>query len=129
MQQENIKTGSCLCGEVAYELSGTLTPITGCHCIQCRKTTGHFLASTNTQLEDFTLTTQTGLKWYRSSGFASRGFCTTCGATLFWQRDGSDRIAISAGTINGETDLTISHHIFCEFAGDYYDIEENELNK
>lgn len=129
MTQENTKTGSCLCGEVAYEITGPLAPVTACHCIQCRKSSGHFFASTSTKLSDFKLTKETRLKWYRSSDFASRGFCATCGSSVLWQRDNADYIAILAGTIDGKTDLTISHHIFCEFAGDYYDIEDNELNR
>ncbi len=124
MQQKNTKTGSCLCAEVAYEITGPMRPITACHCIQCRKTTGHFLAATNVAHTDFKLTSETGLKWYRASDMATRGFCKTCGATLFWQRDDADNISIAAGTLDGKTGLKIARHIFCEFAGDYYDIEE-----
>lgn len=128
MNQKNTKTGSCLCGDVTFEMTGPLRPVIACHCVQCRKTTGHFLASTNAKHSDFKLIEETGLKWYRSSDFAKRGFCNTCGSSLFWQRDETDHISIAAGTIDGKTDLTISHHIFCEFAGDYYEIEENDQN-
>lgn len=123
MTQENTKTGSCLCGEVAYEITGPLREIIICHCIQCRKTTGHFMAATSALLADFKITNETGLKWYRASDFAKRGFCHTCGATLFWQRDGDDKISFTAGTIDGDTGLKIEKHIFCDFAGDYYDID------
>jgi len=126
LTQENLKTGSCLCGEVAYETTSPLRGVVGCHCIQCRKTTGHFMAATNASLDHFKLTNEIGLKWYRASNFASRGFCKTCGATMFWQRDGDDNISITAGTIDGETGLKIDRHIFCEFAGDYYDIDEDK---
>ena len=124
MTQKNIKTGSCLCGEVAYETIGDLSKIIACHCIQCRKTTGHFLASTAVGLKNFKLTREQGLKWYRSSEIARRGFCSSCGSTLFWQADDGDHIAIAAGTIDGGTGLQIDKHIFCDFAGDYYKIEE-----
>ena len=43
---DDAKTGSCLCGEVAYEVTGPLRPVVNCHCLQCRKTTGHFMAAT-----------------------------------------------------------------------------------
>lgn len=122
MTQKNTKTGSCLCGEVTYEITGPLREVIACHCIQCRKTTGHFMAATNVQLEDFKLTRETGLKWYRASDFASRGFCQSCGATLFWKRDEAGHISITAGSIDGKTGLKMDKHIFCDFAGDYYDI-------
>ena len=41
-----MKTGSCLCGGVAFEMRGPLEPVTACHCIQCRKQTGNYWAST-----------------------------------------------------------------------------------
>ena len=126
MTQENTKTGSCLCREVAFEVTGPLRPIIACHCIQCRKTTGHFLASTSANHQDFTLTKETELQWYRSSDMAKRGFCATCGSTMFWQKDGADYISIAAGTIDGDSGLNIVKHIFSEFAGDYYNIDGNK---
>ncbi len=123
MTQEISKTGSCLCGDVAYEITGPLRQVIACHCIQCRKITGNFMAATDANHEDFKLTAETGLTWYRSSDFASRGFCLTCGSTLFWQKENADRISIAAGTIDGETGLKTIRHIYCDFAGDYYDIE------
>jgi hypothetical protein len=39
--------GSCLCGAVSFEVTGTLAPPDACHCSQCRKQSGHYLASTN----------------------------------------------------------------------------------
>lgn len=114
--------GSCLCGDVAYEVNGPMRPVVGCHCAQCRKTTGHFMAATAAQLSDFQVTDETGLKWYRSSDIARRAFCARCGSTLFWQKDGADYISIAAGTLDGPTGLAMEGHIFCADAGDYYDI-------
>lgn len=122
-------TGSCLCGDVVYNVTGPLRPVVGCHCVQCRKTTGHFMAATGANLANFTITNDTGLKWYRSSDTAKRGFCGTCGSTLFWQADGKDYIAIAAGTIDGETGLHTEGHIFCESAGDYYEISDGTFQQ
>ncbi len=38
-----MKTGSCLCGGVTFEMRGPLKAITACHCTQCRKQTGNLL--------------------------------------------------------------------------------------
>ena len=114
--------GSCLCGACAFEVHGPLRNIIACHCSQCRKQTGHYLAATNARLTDFRLLRKEPLRWYRASDRAQRGFCSTCGSTLFWQADGSDRISIAAGSLDGATGLIVEGHIFCADRGDYYSI-------
>ena len=37
--------GSCLCGEVNYEITGTLGIFQYCHCSRCRKFTGSAYAA------------------------------------------------------------------------------------
>jgi hypothetical protein len=114
--------GSCLCGACAYEVSGPLRNVIACHCTQCRKQTGHFMAATNARLSDFRLVRAEPLRWYRASPQAQRGFCSICGSTLFWQADGRDEISITAGTLDGATGLKIEGHIYCADKGDYYTI-------
>lgn len=117
-----MKTGSCLCGAVKYEVHGSLRPVIACHCTQCRKQTGSFMHATSCSDADFRLTETRGLKWYRASDVARRGFCGECGSALFWKPDRGDSISITAGSIDGKTGLTIEGHIFCADAGDYYEI-------
>ena len=45
-RQTTQATGGCLCGSVTYAVSGDLANIVACHCEQCRKTSGHFVAAT-----------------------------------------------------------------------------------
>ncbi len=116
--------GSCLCGACAYEVHGPLRNVIACHCTQCRKQTGHYLAATNAQLADFRLLRSDSLRWYRASARAQRGFCSTCGSTLFWQADGREEISIAAGSLDGPTGLTIEGHIYCADRGDYYSIPD-----
>jgi hypothetical protein len=47
-----VHSGSCLCKAVSYEVTGPLRNAIGCHCTQCRKMTGHYLAATR-QAEAF----------------------------------------------------------------------------
>lgn len=117
-----MKTGSCLCGAVAYELHGELRSSVGCHCTQCRKTTGHYLSATQVNDKNLKVTTDTGLKWYRSSDVAERGFCDTCGSSLFWRMDGEGKTSVLSGTIDGPTGLKEEKHIFCKDKGDYYEL-------
>jgi hypothetical protein len=121
-----VHSGSCLCGAVTYEVKGKLRNAIGCHCTQCRKTTGHYLAASAADLGDFRLTRDDGLAWYRSSDMARRGFCSTCGSTLFWQADERPYIAIAAGTLDSPTGIRLEGHIFCADKGDYYDITDGD---
>lgn len=115
-------TGSCLCGNVAFEIHGPLDDVVACHCTQCRKTTGHFWASTHVADTDLKLIRQDGLKWFASSATAKRGFCKECGSSLFWKSNGSNITSLCAGSIDGNTTLKLGGHIYCDYAGDYYQI-------
>jgi hypothetical protein len=112
--------GSCHCGAVTFTATEPLRPVFTCHCTQCRKTSGHFWAATAVPLAQFQLTRSDGLRWYRSSPTAQRGFCGQCGASLFWQPEGEDRISIAAGALDGKTGLHIAEEWFLQDAGDYY---------
>ncbi len=116
--------GSCLCGSVAFEITGNLTAPSACHCGQCRKQSGHFWCATNAEDADFKLTAQDGLRWYDASDIAKRGFCANCGSFLFWKRQGADRIAIAMGSFDSPTHLKLARHIFTVDKGDYYQIND-----
>lgn len=120
-----IHRGSCLCGATVFEVHGPLREVIACHCTQCRKQTGHYLAATSAATADFRLVEGDSVRWYRSSATARRAFCSQCGSTLFWQADASPgRISIAAGALDGPTGLRTEGHIFCADRGDYYVIPD-----
>ncbi len=100
-----------------------MRPVIACHCTQCRKWSGHFVAATSVPLDRFRLTRDSGLRWHSASIAAKRGFCRHCGSSLFWQPVDEARISICAGAFDGPTGLSIEKHIFTEEAGDYYSPE------
>jgi hypothetical protein len=116
-------TGGCLCGAVRYELTGPLRDVVLCHCSMCRKTHGHIGAYTAAPTRALRLVQSRGLKWFASSDFARRGFCGECGASLFWERLGSDAVSIAAGSLDAPTGLTTALQIHVDGAGDYYDVD------
>ena len=85
-------SGGCLCGGVQYVVTGPLRDVVNCHCGQCRRTHGHFAGYTEAPLADFKLKSSDSLKWYQSSPQARRGFCSICGASLFWVPEGGDHV-------------------------------------
>ena len=118
------QAGGCLCGAVTNSIAGPLRDVVACHCGQCRKTSGHFVAATAALTRDLTITDTGALRWYRSSAEAEWGFCGVCGSSLFWRRIDGDEVSIMAGGLEGPTGLTISSHIFIQDAGDYYDLPD-----
>jgi hypothetical protein len=124
-----MKTGSCLCGGVAFRISGPMRPVIACHCTQCRKQTGNFGAFTDAQDMHIHMEKQESLTWYRASDAAKRGFCKNCGSVLFWKSDAKTSTAIAAGSLDGASGLTLEGHIFCADAGDYYEISGGSYQK
>jgi hypothetical protein len=118
--------GGCLCGGVRYQTSAPLRDVIACHCSQCRKTSGHFVAASQVASEDLRLTQSATLRWYRSSESAERGFCVRCGGNLFWRETapGSKHTSIMAGTLDTPTGLRIVQHIYTADKSDYYDIDD-----
>lgn len=120
----DMKSGSCLCGAVSYTFMGALRPSMTYHCTQCRTTSGLYWSAMQVLTDKFTVTKDDGLKWYRSSNTAQRGFCSECGSLMFLQLDKEDTTYIATGTMDGSMGLKTELHIFVADKGDYYDIED-----
>jgi len=119
--------GSCLCGAVTFEVSGSLPPPDGCHCTKCRKWSGHFSVGTDVPRDALTIHGVEHLTWFESSEKVRRGFCSTCGASLFFDpldRVKNDWIGVSMGAFDDPTDTKMAIHIFVADKGDYYDIAD-----
>jgi hypothetical protein len=118
-----VKTGGCLCGAVRYRVEGDLRRLAACHCSQCRRSSGHFLAGATA--DRASLTVEGEVAWYESTpGKVRRGFCPTCGSSLFWERIGAPEVDIWAGTLDGPTGLVLRDHIYVADKGDYYAIAD-----
>lgn len=113
--------GGCLCGAVRYVVTGPLRPVVACHCMQCRRTSGHHVAATSAARGDLAITGE--VRWYTSSAEARRGFCPVCGSSLFWD-GGNGRLSIFAGTFDGDPGVRLAGHIFCADKGAYYEIAD-----
>lgn len=114
--------GSCVCGGVRFTVSGVLGAPVACHCVQCRKQSGHYFASANALKSDLQFSAQASLAWYPSSAKVRRGFCSRCGSWLFWDPPARDWISIAMGAFDQSTGTTLERHIFVAEKGDYYEI-------
>ena len=116
--------GSCLCGAVTFEVEGDLPPPDACHCTNCRKHSGHYLAGTDVKKTAVTIHGDDNVTWYKSSEKVHRGFCTTCGSSLFFDPPHRDWISIAMGAFDKPTGTQLAIHIFVADKGDYYDIAD-----
>ncbi len=116
--------GHCLCGAIDYKVSGELRPIMYCHCEQCRRTSGHFVAATACRPEQLDIGGEDNIKWYRSSPSAERGFCKNCGSNLFWRPEHGKHWSIWAGSLDRPTGLKTARHIYVHMKSDYYEIDD-----
>jgi hypothetical protein len=109
---------------VRYAVEGSLRDVSFCHCSQCRRSSGHFVAASACNPAHLRLLEDEGLRWYRSSSSAERGFCKHCGSSLFWRPAHGGHISIMAGTLDVPTGLAAYEHIFVGSASDYYVIAD-----
>ena len=93
------------------------------HCSQCMKTHGNYSAYTACPESQITFINKKTLKWYKSSVFATRGFCSKCGASIFYKVNKSKNICIAAGMFDNPTKLKTTANIFVKGKLDYYRLD------
>lgn len=116
--------GHCLCGAVDFRIAGPMRDILVCHCRQCLRWHGHVAGYSSAPWAAVTFARREGLRWYQSSAGARRGFCGDCGASLFWEPMGENRVSIAAGALEAPTGLREIQHIYVADKSDYYRIAD-----
>ncbi len=117
-------TGSCLCGEVSYQLTGNMGIFQYCHCSRCRKYTGSAFAS-NIFVHPDQFEWRSGedhVHMYNlpdTKHFAT-SFCKKCGSSLPWQAQSGRVVVIPAGTLDGDPELRPMQNIFCASRAEWY---------
>jgi hypothetical protein len=94
--------GSCLCGEIAFEVEGPFDRFLNCHCSRCRKVTG-------TAHSCEVIVSASALRWLRGEASVVRyelprarsfatAFCRTCGSPMpHLTRSGREAIVPAGG--------------------------------
>ena len=123
MAQGMTHRGRCECGAVTFEVRGERFKGSFCHCSQCRRQGGHAQAWIHATIDDVHIVKDDTLAWYRSSPSVERGFCGSCGSSLFARYE-PRMLEIAAGSMDTPTDISMTRHIFVGSKGDYYEIED-----
>ncbi|MGE3712867.1 MAG: GFA family protein, partial [Hyphomicrobiaceae bacterium] len=99
----------CLCGGVRFNASLKSSEVAVCHCGMCRRWSGGtFMCVEFEGALDIDPDSEPHLGVFQSSGWGERGFCRTCGSSLFWRmQDGSfGAVSVQAIEHTGEASLT-----------------------
>ena len=114
--------GGCLCGAVRYRVRGPMREILVCHCVDCRRWAGRAWAATAAPTDELDVEGEDALAWVespRSAQSASRGFCSRCGASLFYRAPASERTSVAVGSLDDSSRLRVAAHIWVEQAADW----------
>ena len=123
-RQAQARAGGCLCGAVRYRVHGPLRGIHLCHCGQCRRVHGHLGAYTSAARADMDVEGADALRWFATPARGRRGFCGTCGSSLFFEPAGEDRLAIAAGSLDQPSGLEVLGHEHVADQADYVRIDD-----
>jgi hypothetical protein len=118
--------GSCLCGDVVYEVSGDLEGVIQCHCSRCRKARsaahGTNLFVANPRLE--WLSGREQVKRYALPEATAFGnsFCTRCGSLVPRPDPAPGRLLVPAGGLDTSGGVVVKLHIFTGSKAPWYEI-------
>jgi hypothetical protein len=108
-------TGSCLCGQVRFEVQGAFERFFLCHCEYCRKDTGSAHAAN-------LFTSTASLKWISGhekvtefnlpSTRHMKCFCSICGSALPYKHGDAALLVVPAGSLDDEVRIRPDAHIF-----------------
>lgn len=89
-----------------------------CHCVQCRKWTGSALFAVTVPEADMDLHEADTIRSFRSSDWASRSNCGTCGAVLWYRwdkgQDGAGAYEVALGLLDDADGLSLTREIFAD---------------
>jgi len=112
--------GQCLCGTVVLEGRGA-PRLDACHCEMCLRWNGGPAIAVVFADGISVVAGEDAIGVYDSSDWATRQFCTRCGASLFYRMKGSDSFSAQAGLFELPGDLRIGEHIFIDEKPGWYD--------
>ena len=121
-------TGSCLCGEVRYQLTEEPVWAVHCHCSRCRKTSGTAFASNLFVPFDALHYTQgeNRLRSYKPPDAErfTHVFCELCGSTLPFASATHGVVGVPMGSLDDDPCYTPRAHIFVESRAPWFEISD-----
>ena len=112
--------GSCLCGDVSFEVKQFIPEVSHCHCTMCRKFHGAAYATYGgVKNTDFRwLTGENTLCEFTADNGTVRSFCKRCGSSLIFysSKEAADVVEIALATMDSDIPVLPDAHIFTNYA-------------
>ncbi len=107
--------GGCCCGAVRYQIEGSHTWATNCHCEHCRRTSGApFLTWIEVESSQFSVVKGVPSR-YESRPQVVRQFCSSCGTQLTYQHaDSLDLLYVTACSLDTLDSIAPEDEIWCD---------------
>lgn len=116
--------GSCLCGKVQYEITGSLGVFQYCHCSRCQKFTGSAFAAS-------IIVSPNQFRWIRGEHLLGRhevadakhfatSFCQKCGSSLPWKSKSKNAVVVPAGSLDGDPEIRPFQNVYYQSKADWY---------
>lgn len=122
-----IRKGSCLCGQVRYQIRGELSGVVNCHCSDCRKAHGAaFRTRATVKTKDLTwLSGEELLTSFRAKPGEFRTFCRICGSSILTKfRDNPDEYGLALGTLDTDPGVKPACHVWVSDKAPWHDITD-----
>jgi hypothetical protein len=119
--------GGCLCGAVRFTASLKDREVGACHCSMCRKWTGGPFMVIDCG-DTIKVENESNLGVYRSSEWAERCFCKTCGSVLFYRLVQNGNCYASAEAFDDRAGYALTSQVFIDEKPAYYDFANKTHN-
>jgi hypothetical protein len=125
--------GSCLCGNVRFEIAAAPHVAGYCHCTRCQKRTGT-AASAQARIDGRTFRLLAGehlvKAWRHPEGGFEKCFCGNCGAHLFSRNpDDPTQMSIRMSAFDDDPGIRPSFRAFVAYAADWEPIPDDALER
>jgi hypothetical protein len=127
MGSDKEQTGGCLCGKVRFRIANPVSEVGACHCGMCRRWSGGVLFAADSG-QAVVFEGEEHIVRYRSSDWAERAFCDTCGSNLFYRLVESSQIYLCAGALDDQSGLAFTGQIFIDEKPDWYTFANETKN-
>lgn len=127
MSKTGERTGRCLCGKVKFTIAEQIDEVGACHCEMCRRWAGGPLLAIHCK-GPVAFEGEDKIVRYKSSDWAERGFCGTCGSNLFYFLVPAGEYIMSPGALDDQTGLKFTSQVFIDEKPDWYAFANDTKN-
>lgn len=124
-------SGSCLCGEVKFEIVGNFEAFYLCHCKYCQKDTGSAHAAN-------LFSSKAKISWVNGTDNVNtyvlpktrhaKSYCRICGSALPNLQSNGTLLVVPAGSLDTRLEMKPSAHLYCSSRA-FWDSKLEEIKK